>query len=288
MNKRLKILLLLIVTVLLLLLMGCSNTEISLNDKVKSEIDYFNIRLINIINKLNNITFENYYVTAEKTNFSKETAQNEKSSESSSQNTADVKGSESENTTNNTTLYQMSPNTVLNPVLKEISWKSIKNEIENLYYSWNTTILDLYELNIKNEDILGFSSDLDVATQYIKNEDKDNSILAIANLYKYLPKYAEIVANEDEYSNILKTKSFILNAYAFVDAEYWTAVEEEIDKAIETYKYIMNDTKYISENSYRVNKVYVLLNELKNSTDLKDMDIFYIKYKNLMEELVEM
>lgn len=284
MNKKISAILLLTLTALLLSLLGCSNSKLNLNDKAKSEIDYFSTKLISIINKLNNITFENYDVIARKAELSKESAENEKAS----QNTADVKSSEQGNTSSNVTVYQMSPNTILNPISKEINWSEIKNQIENLYYSWNTVILDLYELNVNNDDILGFSSDFDIATTYIKNEDKANSILAIANLYKYLPKYAETIEKDGEYKNILKIKSFILNAYAFVDAEFWTAVSEEVDKALETYKYIMNDTKYISENSYAVNKVYVLLNELKNSVSQKDIEIFYIKYRNLMEELVEL
>ena len=43
---------------------------------------------------------------------------------------------------------------------------------------------------------------------------------------------------------------------------------------------------YAKDNMYKVNKCYVLLNELENSMDLKDKEIYYIKYKNLLEELV--
>lgn len=61
----------------------------------------------------------------------------------------------------------------------------------------------------------------------------------------------------------------------------------EIDKALEAYRLVSSDAKYISEKSYQINKIYVLLNELKNSLEQKDKDIFYIKYRNLMEELTE-
>ena len=85
--------------------------------------------------------------------------------------------------------------------------EDIKNEIENLYFAWNTAILDLHKLNVNSNDILGFSSSLDTATNYIKNEDKQNSLLAVANLYAYLPKYMESVSNDTVKKNILQTKS---------------------------------------------------------------------------------
>ena len=269
---------------------GCSEHETSLSDKARSEIDYFGAKFIDILNRLNNITFENYHVTAEQVELSRETAENEKSSESSSsQNNsdspADVQGSNKNNTIIS---LQMSPNTILNPTTGEIDWAGIKNEVENLYYSWNTVLIDLYELKVPNDDILGFSSSLDLATSYIKDENKSNSILAMANLYKFIPKYAEIISNEQAYINILKTKSFILNAYSLVEAGDWKTVTIEIDKALEVFKFVSSDVSFVSENSYRVNKVYVLLNELKNSLNLEDKDIFYIKYRNLMEEIVEL
>lgn len=47
----------------------------------------------------------------------------------------------------------------------------------------------------------------------------------------------------------------------------------------------MTDADYVSKNSNKVNKIYVALNELKNSCTLKDRDVFLIKYKNALEEL---
>ena len=272
---------------LLFTLTGCREEQMTINNKVEDELNFFSVKSINILNRLNNITFENYDVVAEKVELSKESAENEKSSNSDSK-TGSASVEESDGQKQNIIAYQMSPNTILNPVTNEIDWPGLKNEIENIYYSWNTVLLDLYELDVTNEQILGFSSDLDKATVYIKKEDKANSLLAMANLYKYLPKYAETISDDEEFVNILKTKSFIVNAYSLVITDDWDAVNEEIDKAIEIFKNITSDTDFISKNYHCSNKIYVLLNELKNSLALKDIDIFYIKYKNLMEEITRL
>ena len=279
---------------MLLILTGCSQEKVSLNDKAKSEIEYLGTKFVNILNRLNNITFENYQVTTEKVELSKESAESEKSSESSSSQSsseepAEVKSSGGNGSSDNTIIAsQMSPNTILNPVTTEIDWAGLKNEIENVYYSWNTVLLDLNKLDVSNDDILGFSNDLDKTTTYIKSEDKTNSILAVANLYGYLPKYAETISNSSTYMNVMKTKTFILNAYALIEADDWNGAKGEIDKALETFKLVTTDANFVSENSHRVNKSYVLLNELRNSLPSQDKDIFYIQYRNLMEVINEL
>ena len=271
----------------LFLLVGCSRQEEKLTDKVKSEIDYFSTKIINILNKLNNITMVNYKVVSENINLSKDSAEYEKDSNSDEEKSNDTAQVQSSKDTDNIIIFQMSPNTILNPIKKDINWKELKNEIENIYSSWNTFLLDLYELEIPGDDILGFSRDLDIVTTYIKKEDKANSLLAMANLYKYLPRYAENIRENKIEANILKTKSYIINSYVLLDIDDWNGMEEEMSKAIDAFKILASDPNFISKNLYRSNKIYVLLNEIKNSLDLKDKEIFYIKYKNLMEELIE-
>ena len=39
------------------------------------------------------------------------------------------------------------------------------------------------------------------------------------------------------------------------------------------------------QKQYAINKIYIMLSELQKSTDKKDVQIFLIKYKNMLEEL---
>ena len=281
----------------LFLLTGCSKEkDEDLNQKAVSEVEYFSSKLINVLNSLNNITFENYQMVAEKTELNAKSAQQEKSTSSgSTQNQEEQSGSSGEDSSTSSgssseiggdskgeavsiISSKMAPNTILTPQTTDVDWGSIKNEMENLYFAWNTVILDLYKLNVSSDDILGFSNSLDVATNYIKNEDKQNSLLAIAKLYSYLPKYI---------SPLIQTKSYILNSYSLVGQDEWADAQNEISKADETFRKVTTDVEFTSENSYKVNKTYVLLNELKNSMTMNDKDIFYIKYRNLLEEINE-
>ena len=280
-----------IFSMLLICLTGCSNNSEDLNAKATDEIEYLSTKFIALSNRLNNIIFENYKLTTGKITLTKESAEQEKTS-SSSQSSGGQSGGNNQNSgtgenenSNSIISYQMSPNTILNPTTDTIDWAGLKNEIENVYYAWNTILLDLHQLGISNDEIYGFSSALDKVTTYIKNEDKLNTLIAIADLYSYLPKYLEIISQDNVKKNIIKTKSFILNAYSLVETNDWDSVREEITKADEAFHQVTTDINFVTSNSYQINKTYVLINELKNSLGLEDKDIFYIKYRNLLEEI---
>ena len=50
----------------------------------------------------------------------------------------------------------------------------------------------------------------------------------------------------------------------------------------------MTTTNLKEEKQYTTNKIYIMINELKNATDIKDSKIFLIKYRNTLEEIRNM
>ena len=177
-----------LILIILFSLTGCNNKEDTIENKTKSEIEYLSERFVKILNKFNNITYENYKITAQATKLSKESASEGKTESSSSSQSETAKVAKDDESSDDSKIIssQMSYNSILNPATKDIDWATLKSDMENIYYAWNTILLDLYKLNIANDKILDFSSDLDRATVYIKDEDKKNSILALAKLYEYL------------------------------------------------------------------------------------------------------
>ena len=136
-----------------------------------------------------------------------------------------------------------------------------------------------------NEDILNFSKALDEAVVFIKSEDKKKSLLKLADLYEFLPKYANELSIEESTKNILQTKYNILKAYSLVENEDWNEVQNQLEQADDAYTKVINDVDYIQNKQEETLRIYVLIKELKNSINVKDKDIFYIKYKNLMNAM---
>ncbi len=268
-------------------------------EKTVSEVRYLETKLTSLLNAINNIKYENYKVMESKIDETESSSNSTKSSgrsDSSNMNSGESKSktssqssgeSDSEQTgeekESSQTKYTLEKTSTLSNSSKEINWDKIKSEVEILYSVIPTTTLDLYSLNIDQNEILQFNKDFDNLTSSVKNEDKEKTLERLSKLYGYLPKYLEKIYENETYTNIVKTKSYVVSAYSIVDTENWNQISEYVKKAIESYSSVLNNITTDSK-TYNVNKGYILLNELQNAVNMKDKEIFLIKYKNLLEE----
>lgn len=261
---------------------NAENTE-SIEEKEEEEIKYLDTKLLSLINYFNNIDLQNYRLVLTKIE--------SESSESSSSSKKEQKNNEQEDSTENgtdekeKTLSKMEQETIVTNE-SETNWKTIEGEIEVLSAIWPTIVLDLYKLEVSSEDIIKFSNDLDQAITQVKNKDKALSCMYFAKLYGYLPTFLNKSNPEEIRRSALEAKTYIVNAYAYAETENWDKMRNEIEKAENIFSSLVNDAKYVNDKRlYNINKVYILIEELKNSLATKDTGIFYLKYKNTIEEL---
>lgn len=166
----------------------------------------------------------------------------------------------------------------------EINWSKIQNQTNILYDYWNTVILDFNYLDIDKQDLTTFGKILDDLTISIKYNDKNNTLNNLAKLYDKLIKYTESI-NYKYYINILLIKYNFLHASCVVETGNWTLGHEYILKASENaYKLIniVEDNQYLQ---YNINQVYVAVKEMENLINIKDIDIFYLKYNIALDKL---
>lgn len=255
----------------------------NLESKVNAEMEYLDNKLLSMLNGLNNILLRNYIVTSKEIGQSIEETDNESSGVTKNSDETEIE-SDSSSPDNETkaNAYELQPMGVLT-TNKDANWDNLKTEIEILYSSWSTIILDLYKQNINSEDILQFSRLLDKATMDIREEDKRQALLTLANMYEYIPIYIETYSSDSKKINLQKVKSNLINAYSVVEDENWDEITIQIADAESNYLNVLNSIS--TKEDYDINKGYILLKELQNSISEKDKDIFYIKYKNLLEKL---
>lgn len=314
--KRIAYIVLIIVIIVLSLTIYTSatkNNEQDQKEKVTAEIKFLESKLVNLLNSLNNIEFENYKVSiGELSEESKEKKYSESSgissggsggssgsssggqsggsdSGSGGQSGGGSKGDSSSgggetNNTDTNKKFELTASGVLNNN-EEINWDNIKSEVEILYSSIPTLTLDLYQLNLNQEDILSFNKEFDNLAINVKNENKEQSINQLSKLYEYIPKFAKNSINEEWKRNVLEVKSNIFKAYKNLESENWDEISKNITEAINIYSRLLTDTNIDSGKQYLINKGYIIINELQNTITLKEKEIFLIKYKNLLEEL---
>lgn len=311
MKKYKKIAMLIIVVLAAVFLSGCSKgKDGDLKTKVISELNFANAKTIDMLNKLNNISFESYSIISEQLKFNDEEKQNnqsqsgkstetasgteeggnsngESSSKGDSGSTNGQKGQQSEQGSSNDKINttNMVMNVELSKERNNIDWTTIKNDVELLNESWTIITIDLYTLNANSNTILNFSNKLNTAMVAIKNEDKQKSLTALADLYSSIPEFLREIDADKNMQKIRQTQSYVIDAYILADDMENTEINKNLTQAITTYSEVMSDIDYTKDKTEKTNKVYVLLNELANSLTKKDTDVFYIKYKNFMKEI---
>ena len=269
-----------------------------LKSKVKEEINYLDSKISSMLNSLNNISLRNYIVKEEEINTQNDGEQNNDSSQGDSgggtaggQSQQEQGGSDSKSSSSSAgknekepkTTTQMEYNTVIGNN-RTPEWNNLKTEVENLYSSWSVIILDLYKLNIDGDKILQLSNLLDKLTFNVKEEKKEDSLNTLTNMYSCIVGYANKLYNDNNYKKILTTRENIFYAYANVNTKNWEEVEKRLGQAEKAYVENLNNGNS-TEKEFNLNKGYILLKELQNSTEEQDEDIFYIQYKNVMEEM---
>lgn len=268
-------------------------------EKTLAEVEFIEVKLVGLLNKMNNIEVRNYNVsvteitqkkslenesnTANETSKSADKENNDKANEkgdtSSEQKTNDK---ESENQQNEK--FQLKATGVLTRN-EDIDWKQVKNDVEMLYSSIPTITLDLYQMQVAQEDILNFNKEIDILTLAIQKNSKEETLKSLSTIYEYIPKFIEKTTNDNLIKAITKTKSDLFKSYSQLDRKNWQEISEMIKKAVDNFSQLLTDTKIDSNKQYTINKVYVMLNELQNAVKVQDINVFLIKYKNILEEM---
>ena len=294
--KIISYIILLIVLVVLALTVYTSatqNNEQDEKEKVTSEIRYLDTKLVDLFNHMNNIETRNYqiYTTKIEESRSSENSGGGSSGENSASNTSsgsdststesNSNQSQTENTNKN---YEMQASGILT-TNRDIDWTSCKNEAELMYTSISTITLDLYRLNVAQEDILNFNKDVDNLTVSLKEENKQLTLDNLVKIYEYIPKFAQSIVDDTLYKTLLEAKLNVFRAYAKLDSGDWTGINTNMVDAINVYATLLTNTEIDASKQTSINKGYVMLNELKNAVDIQNSSVFLIKYKNLLEEI---
>lgn len=288
-KKTKKTVIFLILILSIFILVGCSdgkkNEEQILKEKVIQELEYLDAKIINMLNRLNNINFENYTVISEKISIGENQDVSAKNAEEEDSESAASSDDKTEGSNDIINVTKMEPDTILATDSSNIDWTTLKNEIELLNSSWSVIILDLYSLKLNSDEILLFSATLDKCILSIKDENSRDSLSNLSELYGFIPIYLAGLNEEQSRMNIKQTKAYIIKSYALVEQDNWVEIMKNIQEADSVFKRVITDVEYVKTREYKINQAYVLLKELQQSINSKDSKLFYIKYKNVMESL---
>lgn len=274
-----------------------NNKEYSvLKEKGEGEIIYLDTTIIDLLNKLNNISYSRYEVTIKQINegqqqsdsdSSKQTGEQNMQSEGTGDTSSKDTGSASEvtNQSENKSSKLSQVDSLLNTDYNNIPWEEISYGIETIYTAIPTIKIDMKTLNVSDEDLNNFGVSLDGVAQSIKAKDKNGALTNLYNLYTFLPKFLSAFSNDESKLNIYNTKLNVLNAYVLVNNDKWEDMSLSINSAIDCITKAKSGENILDTEQVSFDKAYTLLQELKNGINVEDKEIFYLKYKLTMEQL---
>ena len=266
--------------------------EPDVNDKTFAELKKIENDFQNLFNELYNVKLDNYafYTSQIEENSGNETSKEKSQNGDKNDEQQGEKNESSNNETQseaskkeNLEKYNLKEIGILTSK-EEINWEAIKNNVEKDYSNIYNLTLDLYKTNVKKDSITNFNNEYDLFAKAIKEENKENTLKELSNLYNYLPQFYESVSKTEKDKIVIRTKNNIYKAYILLEIDNWQEMENNINNAIGEYSNIFANVKE-NKNQYDINKAYIIINELQNAVKLKDKEIFLIKYKNLLEEL---
>lgn len=313
MNKKWIKYLIFIVIIIAIIIVGIiffynktNKKTVGMKEKIEDELKYLDSTItymINDINNLNNINLVKVQKTGtetssgnssnstgentEKNNSQQTGVQSEESSTASESGSGGASdGGSDSNETKNMQKYTIQNNPVTLRDKDNVNWTNLEEQAENLYSAWMTITVDLTNANVSSENILAYNENLDNLLTSVKEQNKSNSAICLANLYSLIPKYMEETTNNEENINIERIKSNVISAYSIAGSGRWDDINKILAQAETSLTNLINSSSSSKETKQiKINKCYVLLKELIKSSNEKNVDAFYLKYINLINEL---
>lgn len=168
---------------------------------------------------------------------------------------------------------------------EDLNWDLIEENAIDLNGILDTIILDMTEVEISNETIIEFKNRVNNLSIAISNKDIDATLEEYRLLYLLLPIYAEKIYSNKNELEILRLKSLAVSSYVLANRSEWDEAKKTILETENKYKKMMDNVDYIKEYSYNLNKVFVLIGELRNAIELEELELTNIKYVNFIEKI---
>ena len=166
-----------------------------------------------------------------------------------------------------------------------LDWNRILDDEKKINEVLETIILDLSEVNIRQENLVLLSSELNNLLIVTIEENEAELLPRVQNVYALVPQYLNEFSEDKNTIKDKELKSIVLSSLAFANIGEWEQAKTTMQSAIDKYNEMMNDVDYMQERSYSLNRVYVLLEEVKNAMDVENLELLKLKFVNFIEKM---
>ena len=169
---------------------------------------------------------------------------------------------------------------------ENIKWDDILTDAEKIEGEIDNIIVDLSDIQVTNEEIAKLSLYTNNILNKIIDKDEKGLMNELTMLYNQIPLYMKEF-EKDERNLIMKKelKSLVLENYNNLLQNNLSEINTQLENIENKYNEMLGNNSYLEENSYNINKIYVLIQEYKTSILNSNIEIVKIKFINLIEEI---
>ena len=109
-----------------------------------------------------------------------------------------------------------------------VDWNKMQEPIKEIYSSWNSIIIDLNNLQIKNLDLINFGKKVDEISIYINEKNTNKVLLSISDLYSLLAVYTNSYNSNVDIKTKINSKYYLIKAYSLTNTDNWVLINENI------------------------------------------------------------
>ena len=166
-----------------------------------------------------------------------------------------------------------------------IGWDKVLEDGENINLELDNLMLDLSKLNLANEEIRNLSIYTNNVLRAISEKNEMSLLNELTNLYQTIPVYLNLYEKDKNKIKQKELKSLILKSFNYAVNGDWVNSKNETLNVENKYNEMISDSSYIGENSYNINKLYILIQEYKTAIDSNNIEIVRIKFIALVSEI---
>lgn len=166
-----------------------------------------------------------------------------------------------------------------------IDWDKVLEDGENINSELDNLMLDLSKLNLANEEIRNLSIYTNNVLRAISEKNEIRLLNELTNLYQTIPVYLNLYEKDKNKIKQKELKSLILKSFNYAVNGDWVNSKNETLNVENKYNEMISDSSYIEENSYNINKLYILIQEYKTAIDSNNLEMVRIKFIPLVSEI---
>ena len=243
----------LLIGLCLMILTGCdlNSEEYSLQDKITEEIKYTENKLVGIVNSF---ASGSYLENA------------------------------NENTENNTNINEDNTVDVIetNNIFKS---DKVLEDTRDIEEASNILMVDLATQNIDNDEITRFSDGINKMISVLSTNDENQYLIELNNVFSLLPNFEAKVSNDSDEIFERRLKYFTISSYIAFAVDDKELAKTQVNTLESEFLEKQKNIEYVEEHKYNLNKIYLLIEELKKGIESDREEIVKEKYLLLIDEI---